>query len=69
MTQPVDPLPVGVDAGGFGGGFFFTFHVFVLDGVEDLATGLALDELGIFGAGDDANYGVFAGDRHGRGSG
>ena len=51
--------------GGFRGGFFFALHILVLDGVEDIATGLALNVLGVFIAGDDAHNGVFAGGRHG----
>lgn len=51
--------------GGFCGGFFFAFHVFVLDGIEDVAAGLALDIFCVFIAGDDAHDGVFAGSKHG----
>lgn len=56
-----------VGRGGFLGGFLFAFHVFVLDGVEDIAAGLALDVLGVFVPGDDANDSVFARRKHGRG--
>ena len=55
---------VGFGLGGFCGCFFFPFHIFVLDGVEDVAACLALDELGVFCAGDDTNNGVFAGVEH-----
>ncbi len=51
--------------GGLERGFFFALHVFVLDGVEDVAAALALDILGVFIAGDDAHNGVFAGGEHG----
>ena len=44
---------------------FLDEHVFVLNGIEDVAAGLALDELGVFGAGDDFHDGVFARGSHG----
>ncbi len=54
----------GVRLSGLRGGFFFALHVFVLDGIEDVAAGLALDILCVFSAGDDAHNGVFAGSEH-----
>ena len=54
-----------IHLGGFLRGFLFALHVFVFDGVEDIATGLALDIFGVFIPGDDADNGVFAGREHG----
>ena len=53
---------------GLGRCLFFALHILVLDGVEDLAARLALDELCIFVAGDDTDDGVFAGGSHRVGS-
>ncbi len=44
---------------------FFDEHVVVLDGIENLAAGLALDEFRVFRSGDDLDDGVFAGGSHG----
>ena len=47
--------------GFFGGlGFGFDLHVAELFGVEDVAAEIALDELGVFIARNDAHTGVFA---------
>jgi hypothetical protein len=43
-----------------GGDLFFDGDVVVLDGVEDLAAVLALDELDVVLAGDNFDNGVFA---------
>jgi hypothetical protein len=45
--------------------FVLEDHVAVFDGVEDLAAELALDELGVFIAGNDTDSWVFAVDGSG----
>lgn len=43
---------------------FLNGHILVFSGIEDLATVLTFDELGIFLAGNDLDDGMFAGRGH-----
>ena len=67
MSIGVRPFALRFFALGFervGGGVVFVEDVRELGGVEDLAAELALDELDVLLAGDDADLGMFARCRH-----